>query len=65
MSTITENGEVIFSEDELREENVYAESRAIEYPPVKEQLDALWKGGDAQEEMRQKILDIKNKYPKE
>lgn len=65
MPKITEEGEAVFSEEELREENVYAESRALEYPPIKEQLDALWKGGDAQEEMRQKVTAIKDKYPKE
>ena len=65
MPTITETGEVVFSEEELREDNAYAESRAVEYPPIKEQLDALWKGGDAQENMRLNILAIKNKYPKE
>jgi hypothetical protein len=38
--------------------------RANEYPPLAEQLDAFWKGGEAVEHMQQKILDIKNKYPK-
>jgi hypothetical protein len=65
MPQMTEEGEIIFSEEELREDGVYSESRALEYPPMKEQLDALWKGGDAQEAMRQKIIAIKDKYPKE
>jgi hypothetical protein len=38
--------------------------RANEYPPLAEQMDAFWKGGDAAEQMQQKILDIKLKYPK-
>jgi len=38
--------------------------RANEYPPLTEQMDAFWKGGDAAEQMQQKILDIKTKYPK-
>ena len=43
----------------------YDVKRAYEYPPITEQLDALWKGGDALEEMRIKILAVKEKYPKE
>ena len=42
----------------------YAEKRAAEYPSLSDQLDALWKGGAALEEMRQRILDVKSKYPK-
>lgn len=38
--------------------------RANEYPSVAEQMDAFWKGGAAAEAMQQRILDIKNKYPK-
>ena len=39
--------------------------RAQEYPPLSEQMDAFWKGGTAQQNMQQRIQDIKNKYPKE
>lgn len=42
----------------------YQRHRELEYPPITEQLDALWKGGEAAEEMLQKIQAIKNKYPK-
>lgn len=42
----------------------YAQKRAIEYPPVTEQLDAFWKGGADAEAMRVRIQEIKNKYPK-
>jgi hypothetical protein len=42
----------------------YYVMRAREYPPLAEQMDAFWKGGTAAENMHQKILDIKNKYPK-
>ena len=31
--------------------NAYKEQRASEYPPIGDQLDALWKGGDAAAEM--------------
>lgn len=41
----------------------YAKRRA-EYPPLSEQLDALWKGGQAMADMQAKILDVKNKFPK-
>lgn len=42
----------------------YAQRRKEEYPDIGDQLDALWKGGDSAEAMRQKILAIKDKYPK-
>lgn len=42
----------------------YKEQRAREYPPIEEQLDAIWKGGDEMEAMRQIIIAVKYKYPK-
>ena len=45
-------------------ELTYAQARYREYPSIRDQLDAIWKGGDAMEAMRQNILEIKNKYPK-
>lgn len=41
----------------------YAKRRA-EYPPLGEQMDAMWKGGDAMTAMQAKIQAIKQKYPK-
>lgn len=41
----------------------YAKRRA-EYPALGDQLDALWKGGEAQDAMLAKINAVKNKYPK-
>ena len=41
----------------------YAKRRA-EYPSLGDQLDALWKGGDAAAAMKNKIAEIKAKYPK-
>lgn len=38
--------------------------RAREYPAIVEQLDAVWKGGSSEESMRNKIAEIKAKYPK-
>jgi hypothetical protein len=42
----------------------YAKRRA-EYPSLGDQLDALWKGGDAQTAMQAQIAAVKAKYPKE
>ena len=42
----------------------YIALRAAEYPPIGDQLDALWKGGDAAAEMLVIVQAVKNKYPK-
>jgi hypothetical protein len=42
----------------------YAKRRA-EYPALGDQLDAMWKGGDAQAAMQAQIAAVKAKYPKE
>lgn len=57
---------VVIPEEELRkwEYTQYQRLRSPEYPPITEQLDALWKGGEAAEEMLQKIQEVKNRYPK-
>jgi len=44
--------------------NVYKTKRAAEYPPIGDQLDALWKGGAEAEAMLAKVQAVKNKYPK-
>lgn len=44
--------------------NAYKDKRTPEYPPIGDQLDALWKGGDAQTEMLAKVMAVKTKYPK-
>lgn len=38
--------------------------RSVEYPSIGDQLDALWKGGEAAEEMLAKVQAVKSKYPK-
>jgi hypothetical protein len=43
---------------------LYQRQRAQEYPPIGDQLDALWKGGDAAAEMLTKVQAVKTKYPK-
>lgn len=42
----------------------YCEKRALEYPTIQDQLDALWKGGEAAEAMLKQVLAVKEKYPK-
>jgi len=44
--------------------NAYKEKRAAEYPSIGDQLDALWKGGEAAAEMLAKVQAVKTKYPK-
>lgn len=41
----------------------YAQRRA-EYPSLADQLDAMWKGGEAAAAMTAKIQEVKTKYPK-
>jgi hypothetical protein len=47
------------------EQSEYQRLRKLEYPSIGDQLDALWKGGLAAEEMLAKVQAVKNKYPKE
>lgn len=42
----------------------YARARAAKYPPIGDQLDALWKGGDAAAEMLAIIQAVKERNPK-
>lgn len=44
--------------------HAYIAKRQAEYPSIGDQLDALWKGGDAQAEMLAKVLAVKQKFPK-
>lgn len=44
--------------------NAYIAKRQQEYPLIGDQLDALWKGGDAAAEMLAKVQAVKTKYPK-
>lgn len=43
----------------------YAQKRSSVYPPIGDQLDAIWKGGDAQADMLKQVMAVKAKYPKE
>lgn len=42
----------------------YAERRRQEYPPLEDQLDAIFKGGKDFEEMKARIVAVKDKFPK-
>ncbi len=43
----------------------YRKDRRNEYPPIGDQLDALWKGDTAADAMRELINAVKTKYPKD
>jgi hypothetical protein len=48
-----------------REANApYSVKRANAYPPIGDQLDALWKGGQSQADMKLIIDGVKATYPK-
>ena len=49
---------------QARLDTQYQRDRRKEYPPIGDQLDALWKGGDAATEMLAKVQAVKIKYPK-
>lgn len=42
----------------------YFAKRRAEYPPIGDQLDAMWKGGQESAAMNGKIQAVKTKYPK-
>jgi len=45
--------------------NAYKQQRVTEYPPIGDQLDALFKAGVFPAEMEAVIQAVKDKYPKE
>ena len=55
-----EDSEIILPQDN----RTYAEKRQAEYPPIGDQLDALFHAGVFPTEMASQIQAIKNKYPK-
>jgi hypothetical protein len=42
----------------------YQRDRAAAYPSIGDQLDALWKGGDAAQAMLEQVMAVKTRYPK-
>jgi hypothetical protein len=49
----------------VAEPKPYQELRALAYPAVGDQLDAMWKGGEAATTMASVIQAVKDKYPKD
>ena len=53
--------------EELYNEHVaysYARKRKEDYPSIGDQLDALWKGGEAAAAMLAQVQAVKDRYPK-
>ena len=50
--------------DDYEKAHAYKSKRAAEYPSIGDQLDALWKGGAAAQQMLAKVQEVKAKYPK-
>lgn len=50
--------------DPVKQEFTYAQLREMAYPPIADQLDALWKGGEAAAAMLVTIQAVKAKFPK-
>jgi hypothetical protein len=42
----------------------YRHLRRAEYPPIADQIDALWKGGAERASMEARVLAVKAKFPK-
>jgi len=62
-----DGNEVTYDQDAVNawvDPSAYKAKRAAEYPPIGDQLDALWKGGDAAAEMLATVQAVKAKYPK-
>ena len=38
--------------------------RKMNYPSLEDQLDAFWKGGEDSEIIRQRVLEVKTRFPK-
>ena len=62
-----EGNAVVYDEAAVQaymDSHAYIAKRQLEYPTIGDQLDALWKGGDAAAEMLAQVQAVKNKYPK-
>jgi hypothetical protein len=62
-----DGNEVAYDKDAVQayvDARAYIAKRQAEYPPIGDQLDALWKGGEAAAEMLAKVQAVKSKFPK-
>jgi len=62
-----DGNEVVYDENAViveMDKVAYIDKRVLEYPPIGDQLDALFHAGVFPQEMADKIQAVKNKYPK-
>ena len=62
--TVTYDKSTADSDDAALVANAYKDVRRTAYPEVGDQLDALWKGGDAQAAMKVLVDKVKSDNPK-
>ena len=62
--TLTHDKSTADADDAARVANAYKEARRIAYPDIGDQLDALWKGGDAQAAMKVLVDKVNSDNPK-
>ena len=63
--TCAQEEEVVENEDGgLTAADDYSTLRRFAYPPIADQLDAIFKGGDALTAMQAEIAAVKGRYPK-
>ena len=62
--TVTYDKSTADSDDAAIVATQYQRDRAPLYPPIGDQLDALWKGGDAQAAMKVLVDKVKSDNPK-
>ena len=62
--TLTHDKSTADSDDVAIVANAYKEDRRIAYPDIGDQLDALWKGGDAEAAMKVIVNKVKSDNPK-
>ena len=62
--TVTHDKSTADSDDAARVATQYQRTRQPLYPPIGDQLDALWKGGDAQAAMKVIVDKVKSDNPK-
>ena len=58
------DGQFVQRPPETLPQNTYADLRRDTYPPMADQLDAIWKGMDAMDAMREQVLSVKARFPK-
>lgn len=63
-AVITEEEVTVRADGGLAVATDHASLRRAEYPPLVDQLDAIWKGGEHMEAMKTRVLAIKDKHPK-